>query len=488
MFQFDEQDCPDGLVNYWGYSPVSFFSPHIGYSNRKTPQAAIDEFRDMVKALHKANLEVILDVVYNHTAEGSHGGPTFCFRGLEDGAYYASDHEGGYANYSGTGNSLNASHSVVRRLIVQSLRYWVEEMHVDGFRFDLASILARGETGAPLEAPPTLWSIETDPVLAGTKLIAEAWDAAGLYQVGSFIGDRWKEWNGKFRDDVRAFVKSERDSTSKLSARILASPDVYGHREREPEQSINFVTCHDGFTLNDLVSYNDKHNEDNREGNRDGDNHNLSWNCGEEGPTEDSEIERLRQRQVKNFFAITLIALGAPMLAMGDEVRRTQRGNNNAYCQDNELSWFDWELVQKHGELLRFVKHLIRFRLTLAVSSRDPTTSLEELLEQADIKWHGTKLGEPDWGPDSHAIAVLVVGAGQTRRVHLMFNSFWEALEFELPPVAGGPWTAWRRLVDTSQVSPNDFVEPASAPVVETSSYVLESRSVAFLLADRRSE
>ena len=325
VFQFDAQEAPPGLTNYWGYNPVSFFAPHTAYSSNQDPLGPLNEFRDMVKALHRAGIEVILDVVYNHTAEGDHTGPTFCFKGLENSAYYILDEDRArYANYSGTGNTLNANQPVVRRMILDSLHYWVEEMHVDGFRFDLASILSRDEEGVPLANPPILWDIETDPVLAGTKLIAEAWDAAGLYQVGSFVGDHWKEWNGHFRDDVRAFLKGDRDMTEAVAARFLASPDLYGHEDREPEQSINFVTCHDGFTLNDLVSYNEKHNEANGEHNRDGHDYNLSWNCGVEGPTDDPEIERLRNRQIKNFFAVTLGALGVPMLLMGDEVRRTQ--------------------------------------------------------------------------------------------------------------------------------------------------------------------
>ena len=253
--------------------------------------------------------------------------------------------ESRYANYTGTGNTLNANQPIVRRLIVDSLHYWVESMHVDGFRFDLASILSRDETGRPLANPPILWDIESDPVLAGTKLIAEAWDAAGLYQVGSFVGDSWREWNGQFRDDVRSFMKGDRGTVTRLARRLLGSPDLYGHKEREPEQSINFVTCHDGFTLNDLVSYNDKHNEANGEDNRDGTDFNLSWNCGVEGPTDDPAVERLRNRQVKNFLTLTLLSVGAPLVLMGDEVRRTQRGNNNAYCQDNEISWFDWRVL-----------------------------------------------------------------------------------------------------------------------------------------------
>ena len=351
VFQFDAQDCPPGKVNYWGYAPVSFFAPHQAYSARQDPLGPANEFRDMVKALHRAGIEVILDVVFNHTAEGDQTGPTFSFRGIDNPTYYILE-EGGsrYANYTGCGNTMNANHPVVRRMIVDSLRYWVEEMHVDGFRFDLASILARDASGHPLPNPPVLWDIESDPALAGTKLLAEAWDAAGLYQVGSFVGDAWKEWNGRFRDDVRDFFRGEPGSVRKVADRMVGSPEVYGHKQREAEQSVNFVTCHDGFTLNDLVSYNHKHNEANGEDNRDGANDNKSWNCGVEGPTTDRDVEKLRNRQVKNFFTITMMSLGMPMILMGDEVRHTQRGNNNAYCQDNEISWFDWTSLDKHVE------------------------------------------------------------------------------------------------------------------------------------------
>ena len=300
----------------------------------------------MVKALHRAGIEIILDVVFNHTAEGDHRGPTICFRGLDNRTYYILDQDlSRYSNYTGTGNTLNANHPIVRRMIVDSLRYWVEEMHVDGFRFDLASILARDSTGGVMSNPPVLWDIESDPAVAGAKFIAEAWDAAGLYQVGSFVGDSWREWNGRFRDDVRDFFRGAEYSVGRIADRMLGSPEIYGHKGREAEQSVNFVTCHDGFTLNDLVSYNEKHNEANGEGNRDGADDNRSWNCGIEGPSENPEIEKLRTRQVKNFLTVTMLSLGLPMITMGDEVRRTQRGNNNAYCQDNETSWFDWTLA-----------------------------------------------------------------------------------------------------------------------------------------------
>lgn len=481
VFQFDAQDCPDGLVNYWGYCPVSFFAPHHAYSSRKDPLGVLDEFRDMVKALHRAGIEVILDVVYNHTAEGNHEGPTLCFKGLENSVYYILERDRSrYANYTGTGNTLNGNQPIVRRLILDSLRYWVEEMHVDGFRFDLASILSRDESGHPLENPPVLWDIESDPVLAGTKLIAEAWDAGGLYQVGSFIGDSWKEWNGVFRDDLRRFVKGDPGTVSKLSSRFLGSPDLYGHKEREPEQSINFVTCHDGFTLNDLVSYNGKHNEANGEGNRDGTNDNLSWNCGVEGPTDDLGVEKLRNRQVKNFFAITLLSLGAPMLLMGDEVRRTQRGNNNAYCQDNEISWLDWTLLDKHRDVHRFVQKLNRLRLRRDLSQEDPGLSLNQLLRQGKIQWHGVKLNQPDWSAESHSLAAAAESLRGRFLLHLMLNAYWEPLEFELPsPVSPG----WRRLVDTALDPPHDISVVQTAPVVAGSTYHVQPRSVVLLVS-----
>ncbi len=393
IFQFDPWDAPAERKNYWGYSPIGFFAPHIEYATRSDAQTAVDEFRTMVKALHRAGIEVILDVVYNHTAEGDHEGPTISFRGLANSEYYTLERDRSrYANFSGTGNTLNASYSIVRRLILDSLRFWVQEMHVDGFRFDLASILSRNEYGEPMANPPVLWDIENDPVLAGVKLIAEAWDAAGLYQVGSFFGNHWKEWNGRFRDDVRAFIKSDPGMAETILQRIAASPDIYAHKRREPEQSINFVTSHDGFTLNDLVSYNEKHNLANGEENRDGHNDNHSWNCGVEGPTNNRKIEALRKRQIKNFFTLTLISMGVPMLLMGDEVRRTQLGNNNAYSQDNEISWFDWTLVEEHGDILQFVKNLIWLRQSLAVFSPGRRENLWDLLAQARFQIHGTKL------------------------------------------------------------------------------------------------
>jgi len=484
VFEFDQQDCPQGLVNYWGYSPVSFFVPHCAYSSRKDPLGPLDEFRDMVKALHRAGIEVILDVVYNHTAEGDERGPTLCFRGLANDVYYILETDRQrYANYSGTGNTLNANQSVVRRLILDSIHYWVSEMHVDGFRFDLASILSRDESGRPMENPPVLEDIESDPRLAGIKLIAEAWDAAGLYQVGTFVGDSWKEWNGRFRDDIRSFLKGDNGTIPRVAARLLASPDIYGHEEREAQQSINFVTCHDGFTLNDLVSYDHKHNEANGEENRDGTNDNLSWNCGVEGPTDDPDIERLRNRQAKNFSAVTLLSLGAPMLLMGDEVRRTQRGNNNAYCQDNEISWFDWTLLQEYGDLHRFVKHLIFDSLHRGALDEDENMSLNQVIRRARIQWHGVRLNQPDWNFESHSLAVTAHSEATGTMFHMMLNAHWEDLEFELPPIGPEQKGGWHRWIDTFLESPDDICYLPEAPEIQGATYSVRKHSVVVLLA-----
>lgn len=485
VFQYDAQDCPPGLVNYWGYAPISFFAPHQAYSSRRDPLGPVDEFRDMVKALHRADIEVILDVVFNHTAEGNHAGPTLSFRGLDNSIYYILEQDRTYyANYSGTGNTLKANHPVVRRMIVDSLRYWVEEMHVDGFRFDLASILARDASGALMSNPPVLWDIESDPVLAGTKIIAEAWDAAGLYQVGSFVGDSWKEWNGRFRDDVRSFFRSEDGSLSRFADRLVGSPQIYGHENREAEQSINFVTCHDGFTLNDLVSYDSKHNEANGEDNRDGSNDNLSWNCGAEGPTDDPVVKQLRNRQAKNFLTVTLISLGVPMILMGDEVRRTQNGNNNAYCQDNDIGWFDWTLVTKHADLHRFAKLLIARRRLRDVEHEQRRLSLNQLISEANKSWHGTRLGQPDWSEHSHSVAFSAEMKKERLLLHVIMNAYWEPLDFELPQAEDGGKNPWCRWIDTALDSPNDISEWQASPPVPDHSYRAAPRSVIVLWRD----
>jgi isoamylase len=480
---FDTLACPPGLVNYWGYQSVSYFAPHPQYSSRRDPLGPVDEFRDMVKALHRAGIEVILDVVYNHTAEGNHDGPTLCYRGIDNPTYYILEQGGArYTDYSGCGNTVNANHPVVRRMIVDSLRYWVTEMHVDGFRFDLASILSRDSDGRPLPNPPVLWDIESDPALAGTKLIAEAWDAAGLYQVGTFVGDAWKEWNGRFRDDVRAFFRGEPGSVGAMADRLIGSHDVYGHKEREAEQSINFATCHDGFTLNDLVSYDRKHNEANGEGNRDGANDNKSWNCGHEGPTDDPAVEDLRNRQVKNFLTTTLMSLGLPMILMGDEVRRTQGGNNNFYCHDTEANWFDWSLVEKHADVHRFVRLLLARRLLRDVGHEERRVSLTEMIAASTHAWHGTRLDRPDWGEGSRAIAFGAELKKEGLSVHLILNAYWEPLDFELPPRDGrGPWLRW---IDTSLPSPEDIVEWKAALPVPDRSYRAGPRSVVMLYSE----
>jgi glycogen operon protein len=484
VFAFDPQDAPTGLSNYWGYSPVSFFAPHPAYSASRDPLAVIDEFRRMVKALHKAGIEVILDVVYNHTAEGNENGPMLCLRGIENSVYYILDKDRrGYANYTGTGNTLNSNHPVVRRMILDSLRYWVRDMHVDGFRFDLASILSRDESGHPLENPPVIMDIDTDPVLAGTKLIAEAWDAAGLYQVGSFIGDNWREWNGKFRDDVRSFLRGDAGTVSRLAKRLLGSPDIYSQGKRAPDQSVNFVTCHDGFTLNDLVSYTNKHNQTNLQENRDGWDGNLSWNCGAEGPSDKPEVEICRTRQVKNFLTLNLLALGTPMLLMGDEVRRTQQGNNNAYCQDNELSWFDWSLVEKHPDIFRFVQRLIFYRLRYHPLAHNGNYTLHQLLSQAQIQWHGVQAGKPDWNDWSHSLAFTARSLEGQLFMHVMINAYSDALEFELPPVKVGSRKRWRRLLDTGLLPPQDIVDWQEASAVRGWTYTLQARSVVILFA-----
>ena len=483
VFAFDEQDGPPGLGNYWGYQPLSFFAPHDSYSSRRDPLGALDEFRDMVKALHRAGIEVILDVVYNHTGEGDESGPTVSFRGLSNETYYMlAAGRSRYANFTGCGNTLNANEPVVRRLILDSLRYWVSEMHVDGFRFDLASVLARDQEGRPIASPPILWDIETDPVLANVKLIAEPWDPGGLYQVGTFVGDSWNEWNGKFRDDVRAFLKGDNGFAGAMAFRLSGSPDVYEGEEREAEQSINFVTCHDGFTLNDLVSFNAKHNEANGENNRDGADQNLSWNCGVEGPAGDPDIERLRNRQAKNFLALTLLAIGTPMLLMGDEVRRTQLGNNNAYCQNNEISWFDWTLLEKHADIHRFAKTLIAIRMSRHLPVERLDLTLNELLRRQPFAWHGVRLNAPDWGHQSHTLAATVRLPGYPIMLHLVINAFWEALEFELPVLEEAGAT-WRRCLDTYLDAPADICGWEDAPAVQERTYLVHPRSVVVLVA-----
>jgi isoamylase len=489
VFAFDAQAAPAGLSNYWGYQPISVLAPHPAYARGSDPLAALNEFRDLVKALHRAGIEVILDVVYNHTAEGAStgavAGPTLSYRGLAANDYYLlqSDGSGGLGDLdvTGCGNTLNANNPVVRRLIRHSLRHWVQEMHVDGFRFDLAAVLSRDEAGNPEPRPPILLDLDSDPVLAGTKLIAEAWDAAGLYEVGSFVGERWQEWNGRFRDDLRHFLKGDSGFAWLAAQRLIGSPDVYGQRGREAELSVNFITCHDGFTLADWVSYNGKHNGANGEANRDGTGDNASWNCGVEGPSQDPEVLALRGRQMRNALCLLLLASGTPMLTMGDEVGRSQSGNNNAYCQDNPTSWFDWTLVERQADLLRFTRELIAFRQRRDVVVDHDNLSLADLLQRCALEWHGVEPGKPDWGPDSHSLALSYTSAEHRFRMHVMVNAWWQPLRFTLPPtgLADGRWHRW---IDTALPSPDDIATWAEVPPLPDHAYLVQPRSVVALV------
>jgi glycogen operon protein len=465
------------LVNLWGYQTLNFFSPNGSFAADPRRGGQVIEFKEMVKALHKAGIEVILDVVFNHTGEGNENGFTRSFRGIDNSVYYIIDPEtGAYMNYSGCGNTMNCNHPVVRRMIVDCLHYWVTEMHVDGFRFDLASILGRGQDGTPLPNPPLLEELANDPILANAKLIAEAWDAAGLYQVGTFPSwGRWAEWNGRFRDDVRRFVRGDAGMVSALATRLTGSADLYGTSAREPYHSINFVTAHDGFTLRDLVSYNEKHNLANGEDNRDGSNNNNSWNHGVEGDTDDPAINALRLRQQKNFATILLLSHGVPMILSGDEMNRTQRGNNNAYCQDNEIGWINWKDAERNAGLVRFFRNLIRFRLG------NPLLRRRTFLDHANglIRWHGVKRDQPDWGFFSRTLGMQLSEDGA--HMYVMFNAFWEDLPFELPHLGLAKWS---RFLDTSLASPEDIAEPdGSFPIATQDCYVVRARSVVALVA-----
>jgi len=480
--QFDPDDAPAGLTNYWGYSPIAFFAPHQAYSPRQDTLGPVNEFRDMVKALHRAGIEVILDVVFNHTAEGDHEGPTLSFRGLANGDYYILDEDKTYyKNYSGCGNTVKTS-AISGYLIFDCLRYWVSEMHVDGFRFDLASVLSRDVTGEPTENPPILWMINTDPALAGTKIIAEAWDAAGLYQFGNFAGDRFSEWNGPYRDEIRRFIKGDRDLVKAVAHRIAGSPDLYPHLKRGPNYSIHFVTCHDGFTLNDLVSYNEKHNEANGENNRDGAGENFSWNCGQEGPTDDETVQNLRIKQAKNALVIWAVSQGTPMLLMGDEVLRSQQGNNNAYCQNNELSWFDWSALSTQQAFLRFAQQLINFIQSLHALKHDhPLIVTPQPIIEPAIVWHGTQLGQPDWTENSHSLAFTLRYGQYGELLHVMLNAYWEPLTFELPSLPRDQH--WQRVIDTALPSPQDISQIDNAPCISRDIYEVDARSVVVLIA-----
>jgi glycogen operon protein len=488
--EFEEHDNPRyhpetgaGLMNYWGYHPLSFFAPKAAYAAQ--PRAPVTAFKNLVKALHEAGIEIILDVVFNHTGEGDIRCPTWSYRALAETRYYLIEPTSGvYRNDTGCGNTVNANHPVVQDLIIDCLRYWVTEMRVDGFRFDLASILTRGTDGNVLEQPPLLERIASDPILAHTKLIAEPWDAAGLYQVGQFPRwGPWSEWNDRFRDDIRRFVKSDAGMVPALAARLTGSQDLYAANGSTPLSSINFITSHDGFTLSDTVSYNGRHNAANGEKGRDGSHENHSWNCGEEGESHDPQVQGLRQRQMKNLATLLLMSQGVPMILSGDEVGRRQEGNNNPYCQDNAISWFDWDLVSRKSGLLRFFQLLIRFR-KCCVQLR-PRYYLDDASQALapTLTWHGCKLNDPDWSQESRSLAMhLAPASAADRHIYLIANAHWEAHCFHLPALPGS--ASWYRLADTSQPSPNDIYPEEEVLRLETPSiYAVGPRSVVILVS-----
>ena len=493
VFAFDAQDVPAataalGLRNFWGYSPVSFFAPHGAYAQSGDPRR---EFRDMVKALHAEGIGVILDVVLNHTAEGGAEGPTICYKGLVNELFYLLDplDRAKYLDFTGCGNTVSSNQALVAQWLVEVLRFWAVEMHVDGFRFDLAGVLSRDEQGKPLAHAPVIAAIELAPELGGAHLIAEAWDAGGLYQVGAFPGFRWAEWNGRYRDAVRRFLRGEPGHLGELATRIAGSSDLYAWAGKAPQNGVNFVTCHDGFTLYDLVSYDKKHNSANGEHNRDGRDDNSSWNTGVEGPTDDPEIQRARAQRARNFMALLLLSQGVPMLTAGDEVLRTQRGNNNAYCQDNDVSWLDWSFAPAARSMLRFTRELIALR------KRHPSLRRARFLNghadnrPAEIHWYGETLAAPGWqDPDARVLCFTLAGVTpQEPALHVMINMAPTLRSLPLPDPAA---RNWRRIVDTTFDAPDDvvpaglavrgthyFLAPHGIAVFEDSAFVVQSNA-----------
>jgi glycogen operon protein len=454
------------LMNYWGYSNVGFFAPKAGYAATGKYGMQVDECKTLIRELHKNGIEVILDVVFNHTAEGNEKGPYISYRGIDNKTYYLLTPDGYYFNFSGCGNTLNCNNPIVRNMILDCLRYWASDYHIDGFRFDLASILGRDQTGAPMHSPPLLETLAFDPILGKCKLIAEAWDAGGLYQVGCFPAwGRWAEWNGKYRDDLRKFLKGDQGMVGLMAQRLQGSPDLYGWEGRGTCASINFITAHDGFTLNDLVSYNQKHNEANSENNSDGSNDNYSWNCGWEGETGDLNINKLRMKQMKNAIAMLLVSQGTPMILAGDEMANTQWGNNNAYCQDNEISWLDWRRLEDNRELFNFFSKMVAFRKAHPVlrslshfQNRDYVGS-----GFADITWHGTKSWNADWSADSRMLAFMLCGRhakGGTVKdnsIYVAMNMDWQMHGFELPTLHD--YMSWHVFANTDASVPYDIWE-----------------------------
>lgn len=482
---FDEQDVPDpvaaiGLKNFWGYSPIALASPHPGYAAQPDPAGQVDEFCALVRALHAAGIGVLLDVVLNHTAEGGAGGPALNYKGLMPDEFYHRD-GASYRDYTGCGNTINTNHPLVTQMLTQTLRIWTEERHVDGFRFDLASIFVRGTDGAPMEQPPCPWAIEE--ALPGTPLIAEPWDAAGLYHVGNFPGRGWCEWNGRYRDALRRFLRGEPGLTGEIATCLSGSSDLYQASDRRPIHSINYITCHDGFTLNDLLSYRDKHNEDNGEDNRDGWEHNLSWNCGTEGDTLDEATLRLRGQHARNAIALLLLSQGVPMLLAGDEVLRTQRGNNNAWCQDNEVSWFDWRLTETNGDMLNFVRQLIALRRRHPTLSRRQflTGELDPARGIPDIAWHGAQPDQAPWDASSCFLAFTLAGSGKAEEdLHVLINMSDRSESVELPEIAG---RRWHLAVDTARESPYDVAAREAQTAWTVPRYLCQPRSVVVLEA-----
>lgn len=498
IFEFDEFEnertnpqSGELLCNYWGYSTVGFYAPKSGYAATGCHGTQVRELKSLIHALHAAGIQVFLDVVFNHTAEGGEGGPTISFRGIDNRTYYLLERDGSYANFTGCGNTMNCNHPVVRGFVVDCLRYWAAEYHIDGFRFDLASVLGRDCDGNPLQNPPLLESLAHDPVLAHCELIAEAWDAGGLYQVGSFPDyGRWSEWNGKYRDAARRFLKGEPGVAGEMVQRILGSPDLYGPTGRKPQASVNFICCHDGFTLRDLFSYNEKHNEENAEDNCDGSNDNNSWNCGIEGVTDDSEINALRLRMQKNAVTLLFVSQGIPMLYMGDECGRTQRGNNNAYCHDADWNWLDWDFADHGKELLRFTKAMIAFRKRHPLLQRSDFFMGRDIAGSGypDISWHGIRPWKPDWGESSHSLAFMICGkhseqaGGPLEFVYCVFNMYYNPLEFGLPLLPQR--FTWKRFADTAAAAPADIHDPDQSDTLQSQRTLeVPARSCSVLLA-----
>lgn len=489
VFEFDEMEdsrVVDGkqLYNYWGYSPVCFFAPNTSYSSMDSHNREGLELKKLIRELNQNGIEVILDVVFNHTAEGNEKGPFFSFKGIDNNIYYMLTPDGHYYNFSGCGNVLNCNQPIVQQMILECLRYWTATYHVDGFRFDLASILGRNEDGSPMSKPPLLQSLAFDPLLGNVKLIAEAWDAGGLYQVGSFPSwNRWAEWNGKYRDDMRDYLKGNYGMWETAARRIMGSSDLYDPEHRGRNASVNFLTCHDGFTLNDLYSYNWKHNEANGWGNTDGSDDNRSWNCGVEGDTDDENVLFLRHKLAKNAFAVLMCSRGTPMFFAGDEFLNTQFGNNNAYCQDNEISWLDWTRKEKFQDVFDFCAYMTAFRKRHPSITGDAGASS---LGFPEISFHGEVPWKLDFSrPEIRTAAVMFAGYDNKMAkedcVYLLMNPYWEGVWIELPQLPGG--YSWHVAVNTGDKKQEIYQNPVR---ISEERILVGPRSVIVLEADQQ--